>query len=110
MEADLLAWGKTITPRDHRTPQRASTAVTIGFVEQEHGVAARGGQLDARTGPPTCRPEPHAPWSSRHRRRVPAIPLDEPAAGRGRSGLILKYGTPAERLGAGPAFRLDPAG
>lgn len=26
------------------------------------------------------------------------------------TGLILRYGTPAERLGRGPAFRLNPVG
>jgi len=35
--------------------------------------------------------------------------LLEPAvAGAAVVGLILKYGTPAERLGRGPAFRLRP--
>lgn len=37
-----------------------------------------------------------------------AEPLDETAAGRVVRELILKYGTPAERLGRGPAFRLRP--
>ena len=34
--------------------------------------------------------------------------LDAAAAGRAVVALILKYGTPAERLGRGPAFRLVP--
>ena len=37
-----------------------------------------------------------------------AEPLDAAAAGRVVTGLILRYGTPAERLGRGPAFRLRP--
>ena len=34
--------------------------------------------------------------------------LDDAAKARAITELILKYGTPAERLGAGPAFRLRP--
>lgn len=39
-----------------------------------------------------------------------AEPLDGDDRARAIAGLIVKYGTPAERLGAGPAFRLRPAG
>ncbi len=39
-----------------------------------------------------------------------AEPLDRAEAARAVSGMILKYGTPAERLGRGQAFRLRPAG
>jgi hypothetical protein len=39
-----------------------------------------------------------------------AEPLDRPDAARAVAQLILRYGTPAERLGRGPAFRLRPAG
>lgn len=35
-----------------------------------------------------------------------AEPLERAEAGRLVTGLILKYGTSAERLGRGPAFRL----
>jgi hypothetical protein len=36
----------------------------------------------------------------------PLSPVDHAAAIR---GLILRYGTPAERLGRGPSFRLRPS-
>ena len=39
-----------------------------------------------------------------------AEPRDGDDRARAIAGLIVKYGTPAERLGAGPAFRLRPAG
>ncbi len=39
---------------------------------------------------------------------VVAEPLDGPAAAAAVVGLILKYGTSAERLGRGPVFRLRP--
>lgn len=38
-----------------------------------------------------------------------AEPLDDDDAGRAVTRLILRYGTPAERLGRGPAFRLRRA-
>jgi deazaflavin-dependent oxidoreductase (nitroreductase family) len=37
-----------------------------------------------------------------------ATELDGPDRATAIRGLILRYGTPAERLGAGPAFRLAP--
>ena len=43
-------------------------------------------------------------------RRFAAIaePLDPTDHARAIRGLILRYGTPAERLGRGPSFRLRP--
>ena len=43
-------------------------------------------------------------------RRFEAIaePLGPPDHARVIRGLILRYGTPAERLGRGPSFRLRP--
>ena len=38
-----------------------------------------------------------------------AEPLDGPEAQRAVRDLILKYGTPAERLGRGPVYRLRPS-
>jgi hypothetical protein len=38
-----------------------------------------------------------------------AEPLEQADAARTVTGLILKYGTPSEGLGRGPAFRLRPA-
>jgi hypothetical protein len=37
-----------------------------------------------------------------------AEPLEGADHGRAIRGLILRYGTPAERLGLGPSFRLRP--
>ena len=45
-------------------------------------------------------------------RRFAAVaePLDGADHARVIRGLILRYGTPAERLGRGPSFRLRPRG
>ena len=37
-----------------------------------------------------------------------AVGVDDATRALAISGLILKYGTPAERLGHGPVFRLRP--
>lgn len=42
------------------------------------------------------------------RTKAEAIELDGPDRARAIRELILKYGTPSERLGNGPAFRLVP--
>ncbi len=42
------------------------------------------------------------------RTAVAAVQLDGADRARAIRELILKYGTPAERLGSGPAFRLVP--
>ena len=39
-----------------------------------------------------------------------AVELEGPDRARGVRELILKYGTPSERLGHGPVFRLVPSG
>lgn len=38
-----------------------------------------------------------------------AVEVEGAERARAISGLILKYGTPAERLGRGPVFRLSPS-
>jgi hypothetical protein len=53
--------------------------------------------------------DPHCIVTIEDRRvAMTAAALEASEANRAVSGLILKYGTPAERLGRGPAFRLRP--
>jgi deazaflavin-dependent oxidoreductase (nitroreductase family) len=107
LEDDLVAWGKTIRieTRGRRT-SRARHA-TVGFVEESDGsllVAASSHDTHwARnlSADPRCVVE-----RADGRRDHMAWPLQGPAANQAVASLILKYGTPAERLGAGPAFRL----
>ena len=103
----LAAWGKVarIETRGRHSGRRAVAAV--GFVEEPDG------SLLVAAG------SPEADWARNleaHARclvtiggqpsRMVATPLGSVEAGRAVVRLILKYGTPAERLGAGPAFRL----
>lgn len=107
--ADLVAWGKAATLTTHgRVSGRAARAV-VGFVE------AADGALLVAAG------DPDADWA-RNLEADPrclvtvgantfeavAEPVDGPSAAVVIRDLILRYGTPAERLGRGPVFRIRP--
>lgn len=84
-------------------------AVAVGFVEEADGsllVAAGDPDADwARNleADPGCRVTVgERSWDA------VAEPLDADEAARAITELIVRYGTPAERLGRGPAFRLRP--
>lgn len=110
MESDLADWGKVI--RLETTGRRTGRPriVTVGFMTGEGGsllVAASSAttgwaaNLRAR---PSCMVELNG-----ERRPYIATKLGADQRASVVRELILKYGTPAERLGAGPAFRLDLA-
>lgn len=82
-------------------------AVAVGYVEEPDGsVLVAAGSPDASwaanlLAEPRCRVGiGEEAWD------VVAEPLDGADAARAVRELILRYGTPAERLGRGPAFRL----
>jgi deazaflavin-dependent oxidoreductase (nitroreductase family) len=105
--AQLAAWGKVaiVETRGRRTGRAVRAAV--GFIEEPDGsllVAAGDPEADwARNleEEPTCTVTIGQAMTERL-----AEPLDEAAASAVVVGLILRDGTPAERLGRGPAFRL----
>ena len=109
MEADLAAWGKVIRLQTIGRRSRSPRFATIGFI------AAGGGSLLVAASAETTN------WAANLRTHHEClVELDgeqKPYLATELGGderaeavreLILKYGTPAERLGAGPAFRLDP--
>lgn len=107
--AELAAWGKVIllTTTGRRTGRARTTAV--GFIAEPDGslLVAAGDEttgwarnLDAD---PSCTVSLEG-RSARYR----AEPLDDDARRAVAVALILRYGTPAERLGMGPAYRLHP--
>ena len=108
--ADLVAWGKAIalTTRG-RVTGRAVVAV-VGFVEEPDGslLVAAGGPSANWASNLLADPACEVRLGEAVSRRVA-----EELAGADRSRavveLILRYGTPAETLGAGPAFRLRSA-
>ncbi len=110
LEADLAAWGKVI--RLHTTGRRSGRirAVTIGFVEAADGSLLVAAGSETTSWAANLRATPACAVERDGRRtRYSAEPLRDTARASAITRLILKYGTPAERLGAGPAFRLTPA-
>ena len=84
--------------------------VALGYVEEPDGsvlVAAGSPEADWSRNldaEPRCRVR----LADRDWTNAVAEPLDGSAAARTVRELILRYGTPAERLGRGPAYRLRP--
>jgi deazaflavin-dependent oxidoreductase (nitroreductase family) len=105
----LAAWGKVVlletTGRVSGLPRRSA----VGFVREPDGsLLVAAGSADAHwaanlLADPAC----HGTIGD-ERRAYGAEELDGPDRSRAIAELILKYGTPAERLGGGPAFRLRP--
>jgi deazaflavin-dependent oxidoreductase (nitroreductase family) len=111
LDDDLLRWDRVILIETRGRRSGRTRRTTIGFVETPDGsllVAAGSEQTHWAlnlVAEPRCVVERQG-----LRREHDAAQLD----GRDRlaavAALIARYGTPAERLGAGPAFRLVPVG
>jgi len=112
VDDDLVRDGRfaRLELRGHRSG--VPRAVTVGFIEEPGGQlliaaadpdAAWSRNLEAETGPI------RVTVGSRTFTATAAL-LDErdPRRGRAVRELILRYGTPSERLGGGPVFVLTP--
>lgn len=106
----LAGWGKVVTIETRGRVTGRPVEVAVGYLEgADESVLVAAGTPESDwarnlTADPTCRVRlGDESW--------PAIaePVDGPEAGRVVRDLILKYGTPAERLGRGPVFRLRRA-
>ena len=105
----LASWGKVaMIETSGRLTGRPARAAA-GFIEDADGawlVAAGSPDADWAQNllaDPRCRVTiADRTWSAT------AEALEGPERNRAVRELILRYGTPAERLGAGPAFRLRP--
>lgn len=110
LEADLVAWGKVIRIETRGRRSGLTRQATIGFVDGDTDAllvaAADDGAHWAQNliANANCRVERDGVTTDRRAQRL---------AGDERSAvvaqLILKYGTPSERQGNGPAFRLELA-
>jgi deazaflavin-dependent oxidoreductase (nitroreductase family) len=105
----LAGWGKVVTIETRGRVTGRALEVAVGYVEEPGGtlvVAAGSADSDWARNlaiDPACRVRlGEASWAAM------AELVEGPAAGRAVRDLILKYGTPAERLGRGPVFRLRP--
>lgn len=107
MEADLIAWGKAIRLETIGRRSGQPREVTVGFVEEADGALLVAGSSEQTqwalnlAAQPLCQVE-----LAGLRRAFRAQPLSGADRHAAVSALILKYGAPAELLGAGPAFRL----
>lgn len=108
--AELAAWGKVALIETRGRVTGLTARAAVGFIEEPDGsllVAAGSPDADwARNleAEPACRVTVgERQWTA------DAEPLMGAAFAGAVRELILRYGTPAERLGGGPAFRLRPA-
>jgi deazaflavin-dependent oxidoreductase (nitroreductase family) len=105
----LADWGKVVQVETLGRVSGRPVEVALGYVEAPDGsllVAAGSPEADwARNleADPACRVRlAEATWLAR------AEPVEGAEASAAVRDLILRYGTPAERLGRGPVFRLRP--
>ena len=109
MAADLSARGLTITLVTIGRRSGLPRGATIGFVARSGGSLLVAASAETTHWAANLKAEPGCTVELDGRRReYRAVPLGGSERAEAIAGLILKYGTPAERLGAGPAFRLDP--
>jgi deazaflavin-dependent oxidoreductase (nitroreductase family) len=105
----LAAWGKVVMLETTGRVSGRAIRTAVGFVAEPDGsllVAAGNPGADWAAN---LRAEPACHGAiGGERRAYRAEELEGPERSRAISELILKYGTPSERLGAGPAFRLRP--
>ncbi len=109
MEDELVAWGKVITLETVGRHSAQRRRVTIGFTEDPSGALLVAAADDATHWARNLLREPDC-WVERvgTRGRFRAVRLGGSDHDAAVMALILKYGTPSERLGEGPAFRLEP--
>ncbi len=103
----LVGWGKVLRLETRGRTSGRPVEVAIGYVDEPDGsVMVAAGSPDADwarnlEADPRCRVNlAEDTWPGI------AEPLAGPDAHRAVRELILRYGTPAERLGTGPVFRL----
>jgi deazaflavin-dependent oxidoreductase (nitroreductase family) len=106
----LAGWGKVVTIETRGRVTGRRVGVAIGYLEEPDGsllVAAGSAESDWARNlalDATCRVRlGEESWPAT------AELVEGPDASRAVRELILKYGTPAERLGRGPVFRLRRA-
>jgi deazaflavin-dependent oxidoreductase (nitroreductase family) len=107
MEDDLVAWGRVVRIETRGRVSGFTAAAVVGFVEQPDGALwVATGSPDADWGlnliaEPACRVTMGDLTFDAVARQ---LERDEHQAAVRE--LILRYGTPAESLGAGPSFEL----
>ena len=106
----LVGWEKAVAIETRGRKSGRPAVAAVGFVEEPDGsLLVAAGDPGAKWAA-NLRAEPRCVATVGTRRTACiAEEMDGAARARAITGLILKYGTPAERRGAGPAFHLQPA-
>ena len=106
---ELALWGKVALLETRGRTSGNTVRTAVGFIDEDDGslLVAAGEQyadwaLNLRVEPACRATVGHVTTS------YSATELEPGQASAAVVRLILKYGTPAERLGRGPAFRLTP--
>ena len=104
-----MAWGKAIVLETRGRHSGLPRRVTIGFAESGDDLvvaASTDATQWARNleADPACHVELRGLRRACQARRLAGVEAEAAVV-----ALILKYGTPAERLSGGPAYRLSPA-
>ena len=114
MEAELVSSGRFVRIETRGRSSGLPRIVTVGFVDDptdpDAGVIVAAGAPDSAWAlnllkDPACRVT-----IGERRFEAVAEPLDGASHASAIRAMILRYGTPAEGLGAGPTFRLRPTG
>jgi deazaflavin-dependent oxidoreductase (nitroreductase family) len=106
----LAAWGKVLLLETTGRVSGAPRQAAVGFVEDPDGslLVAAGSPTTHWAANLLADPLCHGTIGG-VRRAYHAEEIEGPERAQAVAGLILRYGTPAERLGHGPVFRLRPA-
>lgn len=107
MDDDLVSWGRVLRIETRGRVTGRTARAAVGFVARPDGtLVVAAGSADADWGlnlvaEPRC-------WVTIADDTFEAIarPLDRAEHAAAVRDLILRYGTPSESLGAGPAFEL----
>jgi deazaflavin-dependent oxidoreductase (nitroreductase family) len=103
-------WGKVALIETVGRISATPVTAAVGFVEDDDGSLHVAAGSDTSDWALNLRANPICQVTVGDRvARFDAIEETDADRGRTVTQLILKYGTPAERLGRGPTFRLVPA-
>jgi deazaflavin-dependent oxidoreductase (nitroreductase family) len=106
---ELAEWGKVVILETRGRLSGTATSAAVGYVQQDDGSLLVAASDDRTNWARNLAADPLVRVTREglsHTYRATA--LEDAERNAAIAALILTYGTPAERLGAGPAFRLVP--
>ena len=106
---ELADWGKVALIETVGRVSGSVASAAVGFIEEPDGSLLVAAGSDTSDWVLNLRAHSRARVSIADRSAAyAAVEADDEDRSRAVAELILKYGTPAERLGRGPVFRLRP--